>query len=168
MALTAKEMMEKARQLPIPTPWDLDEFLANIAQMRGRKIHRIASDLVTSSGSPCGLWLVRPNDDVIIHEASTTTYHIDQICRHEIGHMILGHDRASGDHGAPEDIATSLHSIMPAIELDAIRSVLTRRDFATDQEREAELLASMIEIASREKSLGHSMMHNVFFRNEAR
>lgn len=188
MALNAEEMLQRARELPIPTPWVLDEFLANIAKMRGRKIHRIASDLVSSTGSPCGLWLVRPNDDVIIHEASTTDYHIDQIVRHEIGHMILGHDRTYADHPEPQDDATaSLHAIMPAIELDGIRAVLGRSAFdddqereaeihavlgrsafANDQEREAELLASMIIVAGREqeKKRPRPMMRSVFFPNE--
>jgi hypothetical protein len=174
-------MLAKARELPIPTPWNRDEFIASIAEMRSRKIHLIPTPIVKATGSPCGLWLVRPHDDVILYDPNTTDYHIDQIVRHEIGHMILEHDLAVTDPSGPQEGSGMFSAALPDIELDAIRevlgqddkldevsAVLQRSDFANDQEREAETFASLIMWAGREKekSRPRPMMRSVFFPNE--
>lgn len=168
MTLSAKEMAEVARTLPIPTRWDLHKFVANIAEMRGREIRLIGTDTVTAAGSPCGLWLVRPSDDVIVYDKNTSAYHIDQIVRHEIGHMILGHDQTAADQQAPRDSAELFGAALPDLSPDLIRAVLGRTDFADEQEREAETFANLIILAGREKAhrRSRSMMRSVFFPNE--
>lgn len=168
MALSAEEMLERARELPIPTPWDLNEFIANIAEIRGRPIHLIGTDTVTAAGSPCGLWLVRPHDDVILYDQNTSAYHIDQIVRHEIGHMVLGHDLAVSDEPVSDRTSEAFRSVLPDISADTIRAVLGRTDFANEQEREAETFASLIMLAGREreKRAPRPMMRSVFFPNE--
>jgi len=168
VALSAEQMLERARELPIPTPWKLDKFIANIAEMRGRPIHLIGTDTVTAAGSPCGLWLVRPHDDVILYDQNTSAYHIDQIVRHEIGHMVLGHDLAVSDEPVPDRTSEVFRSVLPDISADTIRAVLGRTDFANEQEREAETFASLIMLAGREqeKRAPRPMMRSVFFPNE--
>ncbi|MFA4082546.1 hypothetical protein [Mycobacteroides salmoniphilum] len=168
MALSAEEMLERARKLPIPTPWDLNEFIANIAEMRRRPIHLIGTDTVTAAGSPCGLWLVRPHDDVILYDQNTSTYHIDQIVRHEVGHMVLGHDLTLTDQTVPEATSDVFRNVLPDIRADTIRAVLGRTDFANEQEREAETFASLIMLAGREKEkrAPRPMMRSVFFPND--
>ncbi|MGL5441335.1 MAG: hypothetical protein ACRDDJ_02550 [[Mycobacterium] stephanolepidis] len=168
MALSAKEMADRARELPIPEPWDLEKFISNIAKMRERPIRLIGTDTVTAAGSACGLWLVRPDDDVIVYDKNTSAYHIDQIVRHEIGHMILGHDRALVDEQAPREPAEIFHTSLPDLSPDLIRAVLGRTDFANEQEREAETFANLIILAGREKAKRRPrpMMRSVFFPNE--
>ena len=38
MAVSNDELLALARELPIPVPWDREEFIANIAAVRGRPI----------------------------------------------------------------------------------------------------------------------------------
>lgn len=168
MALSNEEMFARARELPIPVPWDRDRFIANLAEQRGRPIHLIPTDTASLAGSPCGLWLVREHDDLILHEHGTSNYHIDQIVRHEIGHMVLGHDRDHLDQAVMGNASELFRTILPDIDLDAVRAVLGRSDFANNQEREAETFASLIMMAGREKEkrAPRPMMRSVFFPNE--
>lgn len=174
MALTNQEILEKARQLPIPIPWNRDQFIANMAELRGRPIRLVPTDTISLVDSPCGLWLARAEDDVILYEADTSVYHVDQIIRHEVGHMVLGHARTRVDEGAADELDPSesniarILEILPDIDPATIRSVLGRQDFANDQEREAETFASLMALAIQEREESASMMRTVFFPDEDR
>lgn len=164
VSLSNEEMLAKARELPLPKAWDRAQFIKNLAEMRGRPIHLVAADTVTLAGSPCGLWIKRADDDIIVHEADTSQYHIDQIVRHEVGHMMLGHDRAQEQSPAAGSGANLFHTVMPSINPAAVQAVLGRQDFSGDQEREAETFATMLMFAAHEKETKASMMRSVFFR----
>ncbi|MGH3580213.1 MAG: hypothetical protein ACRDUB_01390 [Mycobacterium sp.] len=154
-----------ARELPIPVPWDRDVFIQNIAAQRGRPIHLIPTETAALTGSPCGLWLTRDNDDLILHEIGTSDYHIDQIVCHEIGHMMLGHGRTRA-FGADRDREIEMcQQVLPDIDPAAVNAVLGRTDFASDQERDAEMFASILMIAAAEAADRQSMMRSVFFRS---
>lgn len=168
MALSNDEILAKARELPIPDPWDRKKFIADLAELRGRPIRLIPTDTASLAGSPCGLWIVRRNDDIILHESGTSEYHIDQIVRHEIGHMILGHDRVHGGQTRPDNVVDLLCALLPAIDPAAVRAVLGRQHFANEQEREAEAFANLLMVAAHEKENSDSMMRNVFFRRRSR
>lgn len=165
MAVTNAEMLALARELPIPVPWDREVFIENLARQRGRPIRLIATDTSAFTDGPCGLWVTRDDDDVVFHEAGTSEYHIDQIVCHEIGHMVLGHGRA---HQAAADATANLEvlcrKLLPDIDPATVQSVLGRRDFMDDQEREAETFASLLMIAAAEAEERHSMMRSAFFR----
>lgn len=122
---TNEEMMELARELLIPGPWNRDKFIANLAQVRGRPIRLIPTDTVSLVDSPCGLWLVRDDDDVILYEEGTSEPHIDQIIRHEVGHMVLGHDQSrEDDEQAGDATLTTFQTMFPHIDPETIRSIL--------------------------------------------
>jgi len=160
------DLLALARTLPIPVPWDRNVFIGNIAAMRGRPIRLVPTDTASLNDSPCGLWLKREHDDVILHERGTSDYHIDQIICHEIGHMILGHDRPSqpDEQPQPGDATTHLlRAILPDLHPDAIRAVLGRHDYATGQERDAEMMASMIMLAAKDQAATTSVVRSVFF-----
>jgi hypothetical protein len=162
MTAANSEMLALARKLPIPVPWDRDAFVENLARQRGRPIRLIPSDTSTFTESPCGLWLTRDQDDIIFHEAGTSDYHIDQIVRHEIGHMLLGHGRGRTADQAPN--LELCRQVMPDIDPATIHSVLGRKDFLADQERDAEMFAHCLMLAAAEAATGKSMMSSVFFR----
>lgn len=175
MGLSNEEMIAKARELPIPDPWNREKFIQDLAELRGRPIRLIATDTASLVGSPCGLWIIRRNDDIILHERDTSDYHIDQIVRHEIGHMVLGHERTHIGEVAPDTSSElfrkalpAIDKVLPAIDPSAIRAVLGRMDFASEQEREAETFASLLMIAAHEQENSDSMMRNVFFRRRSR
>ena len=164
MAVSNEDMLAMARKLPIPVPWDRDVFIANIAAQRGRPIHLIPTDTAALAGSPCGLWLTREHDDLILHEIGTSPYHVFNIVGHEIGHMMLGHgrNRAFGaDRDREEDLC---RRVLPAIDPETVQAVLGRTDYASDQERDAEMFAHILMIAAAEVSDEQSVMRGVFLR----
>lgn len=166
MTLSNADMLAMARKLPIPTPWSRDVFVNNLAELRGRPITLVPSRTAVLAGSPCGLWLKRADDDVIVYHAGTSDYHSDQIVCHEVGHMWLGHCR-SAQVGEGKDRERRLcRDILPDIDPDAVLAVLGRSDYATSQERDAELFASMVMIAAAEAGEQTSMFRSVFFRRD--
>jgi hypothetical protein len=166
MAISNNDMLAMARELPIPAPWDRDAFIANVAKMRGRPITLIPTDTAALADSPCGLWLARDDDDLILHEIGTSDYHIDQIVGHEIGHMLLGHGQNPAC-GADRTRETHVcREFLPDIDPETVRAVLGRTNYANDQEHDAELFASMLMIAAEEAATKNSMMRNAFLRRQ--
>lgn len=151
--------------MPIPVPWDRNQFVDNVARMRGRPIRLIPTPAPALAGSPCGLWLKRDADDVIVHDIGTSEYHMDQIVCHEIGHMVLGHDQPdiSGSLGATNSHMCA--TLLPDFDLAAVRTVLGRTDYASAQERDAETFASILLIAAADVGAQRSVMRSVFFRS---
>ena len=159
MAISHEGMIALARRLPIPVPWDRKAFVNNLAELRGRPITLIPTDAGVTGG-PCGLWLIRDHDDLILHQTGTSEYHIDQIVCHEIAHMVLGHRSVDGDRDA-----NLYRDILSDIDPNSINAVLGRSSYADDQERDAEMFASVMMIAAAEAADRTSMMRSVFFRH---
>lgn len=147
--------------VPIPEPWDRARFVRSVAELRGRPITLIPVGLLGLSESPCGLWLVREHDDVIIHEDKTSDFHIDQIVCHEIGHMLLGHDRAEGS--GTDALEQLFRTVLPDLDPAKVRAVLGRSDYESEMERDAELFASMI-MVSAVRAERDQNFRNVLFR----
>ncbi len=165
MPLSNADMLAIARKLPIPVPWDRDVFIQNLADMRERPIKLIPTDTAMLAGSPCGLWLKRDSDDLILHEQGTSDYHIDQIVCHEIGHMVLGHGHTHAVGGTREHEMELCRRILPDIDPATVRAVLGRTNYESTQERDAEMFASILLIAASEAADQRSMMRSVFFRS---
>lgn len=160
-------MLALARELPIPVPWDRDVFINNVAEMRGRAIRLIPTDTTTLADSPCGLWLACDDEDLILHEIGTTEYHIDQIVGHEIGHILLGHGRSGARGYDPVREHELFRRALPDIDPETVRAVLGRTDYGSDQERDAEMFASLLMIAAAEANERSSvMMRSAFFRRQ--
>lgn len=165
MAMSNAEMLAFTRELPIPVPWNRDVFIANIAAMRQRPIRLVPTDTSALEESPCGLWIASDEEDVIMHEAGTSDYHIDQIVCHEVGHILLGHGRGhGGEHGA--DKFDTLDQILPDLDPAMVRSILGRTDFYVDQERDAEMFASMVMIVVAEGVGAKSVLRSVFLNRQ--
>ncbi|MET8183986.1 hypothetical protein [Streptomyces sp. NPDC005336] len=76
--------------------------------------------------------------DLIIFEANTTRPHQDHIVAHELAHMICGHrDSTSLD-------AATAQLIFPNLNPAFVRDMLQRKNYSDTQEREAELMATLI------------------------
>ncbi|QUR68725.1 hypothetical protein [Mycobacterium spongiae] len=165
MALSNNEILAIARELPIPVPWDRDRFIQNLATLRGRPIKLIATDTVTLTDSPCGLLLTRDDDDLILHESGTSDYHIDQIVCHEIGHMVLGHNSTRGVGADKQREIDMCRKVLPDIDPATVHAVLGRTNYASDQERDAEMFATILMMTAAEAADQQSMMRSVFFRS---
>jgi hypothetical protein len=164
MAVSNEEMLALVRGLPLPVPWQRDVFVDNLAQMRGRAIRLIPIDTTALGFSPCGLWVAREEDDLILHEIGTSDYHIDQIVGHEIGHMLLGHGRIpvfGADKARERDLC---HQLLPDLDPETVSAVLGRTGGAQDQERDAEMFASLLMISATEVNERSLMMRSAFFR----
>ena len=129
--------------LDIPTPFDVHELCRRIAAGRGRPIHLLPLRLPPSH--PCGLWVSTSLFDAIFFEENTSQLHQEHIISHEIGHLLCEHE------AAPVLDAEASILLMPDLDPGMVRRTLGRTNYSTVEEREAEMVASLI---SRAASLG--------------
>jgi hypothetical protein len=135
-------LKQRLRGIRVPDPFDLDQFCAEVAASRGRPLHRqpLAG---LDPGSPCGLWLGLPTADYVFYDPETSPLHAEHIVLHEIAHMLCDHGRTSAP-GQPDLAAQLFPDLDPAV----VSRFLARAAYSTEQEREAEMLASMIRTAT--------------------
>ncbi|QIS14465.1 hypothetical protein [Nocardia arthritidis] len=135
---------DATRIVPLPSPWSLNAYLAQVAAHRGRSIaiRPVPAAVLNESGCRgSGLWIARKHDDIIVYDEAATGRNADHIVLHEVGHMLLGHGRA-GTH--PVDrLAPTLATLLPSISPHSIEHVLGRNEFGAEWEREAEVFADM-------------------------
>jgi hypothetical protein len=123
------------RELQVPVPFDLGEFVAGLECQRNRPIR--LRPFSSAPGCPCGLWIGTADADYIYHEAGTTPFHATHIALHELAQMLLGHQ-----HTAAWDQLISL--LAPDVDQALIRLIFGRSAYSTKEERDAEILASLI------------------------
>ncbi|AHK35455.1 hypothetical protein Pd630_LPD10005 (plasmid) [Rhodococcus opacus PD630] len=93
-ASTRSRLESIIASLALPEDWTIVQFVQSVEQLRGRKIHLLELPDSAPVGL-CGLWLARPNDDVVFHRASSDPEQTRHTVSHEIGHMLCDH----GDDG---------------------------------------------------------------------
>ncbi|MGF1428040.1 ParH-like protein [Kitasatospora sp. LaBMicrA B282] len=123
---------ETVDALEIPVPFDAVRFIESLAERRGRPI-----ELIPVSGRPnlpCGLLITTDAADCIMYSADTTALHQRHILLHEAAHLICRHDES----------APAGRVLLPNLGTDLVQRVLGRTVYTEPQEREAELVASMI------------------------
>ncbi|HEV2236610.1 MAG TPA: hypothetical protein VGR57_08105 [Ktedonobacterales bacterium] len=120
-----------------PDVWAL---CAALAGQRGRPIHLEAHQLPHYLA---GMWLATPRADYIFYAEDATPPYQDHIILHELAHMLCDH----GGRLTDAEIAALRRDLLPDLSADAIRHTLlrARSRYADAHEREAELLASLIE-----------------------
>jgi hypothetical protein len=131
---------QRVREMAIPQPFDLVTFCAHVEGLRGRRLVLKAMPGLSAT-APCGMWLSLAQADYILYEPNTSKLHSEHIILHELAHMLCDH-RLSMDSSV---LAKLLPSINPAI----VKRVLGRVNYATEQEQEAEMLASLIRGGTR-------------------
>lgn len=130
--------------LDLPRPFDVHALCERIGRHRDRPLTLLPMDL--PPGSPCGLWVGTDERDYIVYQRATTPLHQDHIIVHELAHVLCGHlDSAGlGDEHA--------RRLFPHLAPDTVRRVLGRGAYSSEEEQEAEVLASMIlQRAGRER-----------------
>ncbi|MCB5164015.1 hypothetical protein LG634_04085 [Streptomyces bambusae] len=113
--------------LDLSHPFSLEGLCARIAEQRGRPIRLHPLPPEAAESGVCGLWVGTASVDYVFFEAKTSRLHREHIVLHELGHILFGHNSLAGeepDSGVPV--------------------ILGRTNYTTRQEREAELLASLI------------------------
>lgn len=130
-----RRCLARLRDLPLPAPFDVHALCDRVADRRGRPIRLIP--LAGLSGV-CGLWIATDTTDLICYERDTTRPHQDHIILHELSHVLCDH--------FPVSLPGNLHTqaLFPDLDPAMVRAVLGRAGYTTDEEREAETLASLI------------------------
>lgn len=131
--------------LTIPDPFDLAEFCAQLSRGRDRPI--VLLPMALSGGGLSGLWIRVETGDYVVYEESTTPLHQVHIALHEIGHLLCEHRSVAplpADH---------LDRLFPTLDPDTVRRGLGRTGYSSDEESEAELLASLILQRTRVRAL---------------
>ena len=127
---------DRLAALILPQPFDLVAFCAQVAAQRGRPIALRSMPL---AGIAYGICLHGEAEDHILYELDTSPFHQQHIILHELSHLICGH-QASGSIAAVEQIG-----LLGTMDLGRLRAVLKRASYSAVEEREAEILATLLE-----------------------
>lgn len=124
------------RDVPLPKPFSVKALCRELAVRNGRRIylHPYPPE-IGGEDMPCGVWVATASADHIFFERNTSEYHQRHIIMHEIAHMLCRHTVHDLADSMPE-----VHSLVAGRPQGA----LLRTSYTTRQEREAELVASMI------------------------
>ena len=125
-------------------PFSVDALCRVISAQRGRPLHVHPLNVPPSAGlNACGMWIATDVADHVFVEHRTSRFHQEHIILHEIGHMLCDHVTED----LPPSLTESLRSgPVESGELDPglVRQVLARTSYTTRQEKDAELVASLI------------------------
>ena len=125
----------RLQELDLSTPFDIHAFCETVSRQRGRPIVLHA---VPGTAGACGVWVSVPSADLIFYEEHTSPLHRDHIILHEISHLLCDH----------RPVPVSEHEIarllFPDVHPETVKLVLQRGGYETEEEREAEILASLI------------------------
>ncbi|GAB3965579.1 hypothetical protein [Streptomyces sparsus] len=145
-----------ADALDIPRPFDLDVLCERIAADRGRPLRLVPLEGAPDGNLPCGVWVATSSTDVIFYEPATSGVHKLQIVLHELAHLLLGHGAPDAERPAYavrllDDVASAAHRDSDAhrddendLDLDQLLHVLGRTSYTDGEERDAELLATIL------------------------
>lgn len=122
----------RLQRLAPDRPLQLDQFIAAVVAARPRPLSFMA---VALQGQPYGLWLTDGKVECIWYERNTTPAHQRHIILHELCHLLCNHQ--------PID-ATTIDVPLPHVDRERLQAIMLRSGYSAEQEREAELLASMI------------------------
>ncbi|TMU98588.1 hypothetical protein FGK60_13000 [Streptomyces sp. DASNCL29] len=125
-------------QFELPHALSVEGLCHHLAAQRARplRLHPLPAEAAATGA--CGLWLATDAEDHIFYERRTVPLHQEHIVLHEIGHLLFNHRTVAVDGGTGWDI------LLPDLDPRAVRRLLGRTSYATEQEQEAELFASIL------------------------
>lgn len=125
-------------QLPLPDPFSLEVFRRALAAERGRPLTIGAMPPSAEPGGPSGVWIATDDADYVFVDQAARPVHREHIVLHELAHMVCDHG------GAPALSEGDAAALLPALDREMVARVLGRSRYTEDEEREAELLATLI------------------------
>ncbi|WP_328581075.1 ParH-like protein [Streptomyces sp. NBC_00370] len=129
--------------LALPSPFDAETFIGMLASARGRPIELIP--VSARPHTPCGLLVTTDSADCILYTTDTTVLHQQHILLHEAAHVICGH------HETAPAVSAAARLLLPNLPPSLVQRVLGRSVYSEPQEREAELVASLILTRARKQ-----------------
>jgi hypothetical protein len=130
-----RRLRRELADLDIEEPTGMAEVCRRLGARRGKSIRLVPYPLEVPG--PFGLWLDTPSADYILYQAETTPLHQEHIVAHELGHVLARHRSDE-----PDDEVWG--ELMPDVPPEVVRRALRRNSYDTDQEREAETVATML------------------------
>lgn len=129
---TRRRCERLVQTLDIPKVSEIRALCEVVARRRQRPIELLP--VAFSDGSLCGLWIATDVGDYLAYEQNTSAVHQEHIVLHELGHLLCGHN----ENGS--FTAELFRHFEPEVALGA----LGRTNYSTVEEREAELVASIL------------------------
>ncbi len=133
--------------IDIPDPFDLQALCEIVGRRRGRRLRVAHQQLGAGRGVPCGMWIALADEDIIVIEQNTSSLHQEQIGLHEIGHILCDHGHREAGTTGLDGLAPGrdeVHQLMPDLDPAMIQRVLGRSSYELPQEREAEMVATLL------------------------
>ena len=137
--------------LDLPEFFGLDDLVAGVEWSRATSIEVVEFRGIYPGDGLFGIWLSTGCGDYILHAPTASELHRRQIVLHELAHMILGHDLATGQSSAA--------ALFPDLPEEVVLRFLARGHADNAMEREAEALADLLA-----SSLRHNRRHSSFVR----
>lgn len=128
-----------AAQLPLDRLTGVEELCALLSARRGRLVLPEAASLPSTIA---GVWVANTRADYIFYARDAPRPHQEHIILHELAHLLCGHE------SGPAEVELLRALLFPHLDQTLVRSALAalgRTRYDTRQEREAELLATLIE-----------------------
>lgn len=124
------------REIGVPGPFDLGVFCGNVARARGRRVE--LHELPGGLDGVCGLYVSLPVVDHVFFAAGTSLGHREHIIVHELMHLVFEHGGLRGPS------AEVLARLLPGLDPGLVRAALGRGGYSDPEEREAEMVASLV------------------------
>jgi hypothetical protein len=134
-------------ELDIRPPLDVVELCRRVGESRDKPIRLVPHPIPVPG--PFGVWITTDSAEYILYQQETSKAHQCHIVLHELGHILAGHrsDDPSDDllgELYPDIGPDALRERYPDLEPEAVRRALRRTSYDTEQEREAETVATII------------------------
>jgi Zn-dependent peptidase ImmA (M78 family) len=123
------------------------ELCRRVGESRGKEIRLVPHPIPVPG--PFGVWITTNAADYILYQQETSKAHQGHIVLHELGHILAGHSSNDEDDLLLAELNADvepdvLRDQYPDLEPGAVRRALRRTSYDTEQEREAETVATII------------------------
>jgi hypothetical protein len=135
-------------RLELPADWTIEEFIASVERMRERRIVKLLLPPTAPVGL-CGLWLACKDYDVIFLRQSSDPAVELHVALHEVSHMLLGHGQDTSLSTVEWTTLANELALDHEIDLSTVRAARGVSSYASIEEYEAELLATLIGFRAR-------------------
>lgn len=145
---------ERLADLPLPAPFDVPQLVRNMEAARGRRIVLLPLPAhLRHPDTACGLRVKTPDWTLVLFRRRATANQTNHTILHELGHEWF-------DHGSSLT-AEELHRQVPHLGPRLIArftsgdgvAVQARAHYDTEEEREAEVAASLIPLMARDRAV---------------